>query len=65
MALPKKVDRKFSYSDYCTWTYEERWEIINGEAYNMSLSPSIKHQNVTANLITFFVAAHGVNFQYR
>lgn len=53
MALPKKVDRKFTYSDYCAWTGEERWEIINGEAYDMSPSPSINHQELAGNFFSF------------
>ncbi|MBN4079178.1 Uma2 family endonuclease [Beggiatoa alba] len=47
MTVVKKSAEKYTYSDYLTWLDDERWEIINGEAYNMSPAPSIKHQNVT------------------
>lgn len=54
MVLAKKIEEKFSYSDYCTWPDDERWEIINGEAYNMSPAPSVKHQSVALNLAVLF-----------
>ncbi len=46
MSLAKKIEKRYTYSDYLTWPDEERWEIINGEAYNMSPAPGVKHQNV-------------------
>lgn len=45
MAIPKeKSDRRFTYKDYFTWSDEERWELIHGEAYAMSPSPDRRHQ---------------------
>ncbi len=45
MGLPlKKTDHKFTYKDYCSWPEDERWELINGIAYDMSPAPSSKHQ---------------------
>jgi Uma2 family endonuclease len=42
--LPSE-DRKYNYTDYLTWKNEnQRWEIINGEVYDMSPAPSRKHQ---------------------
>jgi len=32
MPLPEK-NKKYTYSDYLTWSEEERWEIINGVPY--------------------------------
>jgi len=46
----KKTGRKFTFADYRGWTDEERWEIINGEAYAMTPAPSLKHQEVVSNL---------------
>ena len=46
MKAVKKSAEKYTISDYLTWPDDERWEIINGEIYNMSPAPSIKHQNV-------------------
>ncbi|HLC15149.1 MAG TPA: hypothetical protein VJL89_02845 [Thermodesulfovibrionia bacterium] len=44
-AAAKKQD-KFTYADYMTWDDSERWEIINGVAYNMSPAPNTKHQSI-------------------
>jgi Uma2 family endonuclease len=32
------------------WPDEERWELIDGVAYDMSPAPTIKHQNITGGL---------------
>lgn len=42
----------FTYSDYLTWPEEERWEIIHGEAYNMTPAPSRRHQQLSGRLFT-------------
>jgi len=39
----------FSYRDYQQWPDNERWEIIDGQAYNMTPAPSIKHQKIVSN----------------
>ena len=39
MGLPKKIKQKYTYRDYLTWDDDERWEIIGGEAYNMTPAP--------------------------
>lgn len=46
MALVKEKNKKYSYQDYLTWEDDERWELINGEAYNMTPAPIIKHQAI-------------------
>ncbi len=33
---PKKLNHKFTYKDYLGWPEGERWELINGAAYDMS-----------------------------
>ena len=50
MPLIKEKENKFTYFDYVTWPDDERWELIDGEAYDMSPAPSIKHQKITGNL---------------
>jgi Uma2 family endonuclease len=50
MSLPKPVNEKFSYSDYVTWPDDERWEIIDGVAYNMTPAPVVKHQRIVSKL---------------
>jgi len=45
----KKSEEKFTYNDYITWPDDERWELIDGVAYNMSPAPSLNHQNIVLN----------------
>lgn len=47
MALPdfKEHDR-FTYADYLTWDDEQRWELIDGEAFCMSPGPNRRHQEL-------------------
>jgi Uma2 family endonuclease len=47
----KKQAKKFTYSDYLSWNDEERWEIINGEAYNMTPAPTRNHQSISVELL--------------
>ncbi len=41
---------RFSYGDYCRWESDERWELIDGEAFDMSPAPSRRHQQVLFRL---------------
>ena len=50
MALTVRRDKTYTYRDYLTWPENERWEIVNGVAYNMTPAPIIKHQDITSNL---------------
>lgn len=53
MTLPaKKSDRIYTYGDYAGWPDSERWELINGVAFNMSPAPNKAHQRVVLNLAT-------------
>jgi Uma2 family endonuclease len=45
-----KKDKKYSYDDYKNWQDDERWEIIEGDAYLMSPSPKKKHQIISRNI---------------
>ena len=37
MGIPlRKEERAFTYADYKLWPDEERWELIDGAAYDMS-----------------------------
>ncbi|MCP4213432.1 MAG: Uma2 family endonuclease [bacterium] len=42
--------QKFTYGDYLKWDDGERWEIIDGEAYNMTPAPKRMHQKILGNL---------------
>ena len=53
-ALPQ--DRRYTWTEYQTWSDDERWELIDGVAYNMSPAPSIRHQRVASNF-------HGVLYR--
>ena len=50
MPLAKKINEKYTYQDYLNWPEDERWEIIEGIAYNMSPAPKIKHQRISGKL---------------
>ena len=48
-AVHKKREGTFTYQDYCSWSEEERWELINGEAYDMTPAPTPRHQTLVGN----------------
>lgn len=39
----------FTYGDYCRWPDDERWELIDGEAYAMA-APGLAHQTVVGEM---------------
>lgn len=55
-SIAEKPANGFTYKHYLTWPEDERWEIINGEAYAMTPAPSIKHQKLSRYLISLFSA---------
>ncbi|MBI4650597.1 Uma2 family endonuclease [Candidatus Desantisbacteria bacterium] len=51
MSYPiKKEKQKYNYGDYLTWQDDERWELIDGVAYNMTPAPSRFHQKISGEL---------------
>lgn len=48
MAVAEK-DARYTYQDYLTWMDDERWELIDGKAYNMTPAPSFRHQRIAGN----------------
>ncbi len=56
MTHPRQAPRSavFTYGDYLTWPDEERWEIIDGEAFAMTAAPALDHQELLAELVTQF-----------
>ena len=50
MPLVKKLNDRYTYHDYLNWPEDERWEIIEGVAYNMSPAPKVKHQKISGNI---------------
>jgi Uma2 family endonuclease len=45
-----KDDRIYLYRDYKGWSDDERWELIDGVAWNMSPAPSTGHQAISMEL---------------
>lgn len=52
MPPPLLKNEYYTYADYLTWMDDERWELINGEPYNMSPAPPTAHQRVLIKLIS-------------
>ena len=52
--LAQKKDEIFTYADYLKWDDGERWELINGFAYNMTPAPSPVHQRISGRLYLQF-----------
>jgi len=50
----KKPGGGFCYGDYLKWPVNERWELINGEAYNLAPSPSRRHQEISMAVSNYF-----------
>ena len=46
-------DKKYTYSDYLQWDYEDRYELIDGIPYMMS-APNRRHQKILGNLFVQF-----------
>ena len=46
MPLAKNSEERYTFADYLSWPDDERWEIIDGEAYNMTPAPSTSHQRI-------------------
>jgi Uma2 family endonuclease len=55
MVLAAKIEKRFTYQDYLKWPDDERWELIEGIAYNMTPAPSIKHQRVAGLFYSILV----------
>ncbi len=44
------LEKRYSYSDYLLWQFEERIELLKGRIQKMSPAPNIKHQRVSTTL---------------
>ena len=49
MTLAKKIDRKFTLEDYLGWSADERWELIDGNAFSMTPAPTFRHQQIVGS----------------
>ena len=52
----KSKDSPCTWDDYQSWHDDQRWEIIEGEAYAMTPSPLERHQRILADLM---IELHG------
>ena len=50
MAYPLQQGEHFTYRDLLTWPESERWELIDGVAYDMSPAPATTHQQISIAL---------------
>ncbi len=52
MALPQNSKKRdfFTYTEYLGWPDEERWEIIDGQAFAMTPAPGMTHQQISIAL---------------
>lgn len=46
----KGQSEKYTFADYITWPDEERWELIEGKAWDMSPAPNREHQRLSMYL---------------
>lgn len=50
MPLPAEKGR-YTYADYYSWDDGKRWELIDGEIFDMSPGPGYAHQSISVRLI--------------
>ncbi|MCI5212312.1 MAG: Uma2 family endonuclease [Candidatus Electrothrix sp. ATG2] len=51
MTLPQTTyEAEYTYADYLSWDDQDRWELINGEVWDMSPAPSRLHQEISIRL---------------
>ena len=50
MDRPRNKPGTFTYADYLTWPENERWELIDGETWNMSPAPTPEYQILVGNI---------------
>ncbi|MCP4410482.1 MAG: Uma2 family endonuclease [Gammaproteobacteria bacterium] len=51
MAETARNKPHYTYRNYAGWPDDERWELIDGRAYNMTPAPTTAHQAVTTRLV--------------
>lgn len=61
MPQPAEKLGQFTYADYCRWPEDERWELIDGEAFAMCPAPTRLHQE----FITEFIAQLHAQCQHK
>jgi len=49
VSLPQLKQAGYTFEDWKSW--EGRWELLNGVAYDMTPAPSYEHQRISAHLV--------------
>ena len=44
------LEKRYTYSDYLTWKFDDMVELIRGKIFKMSPAPNLYHQTVSGNL---------------
>ena len=47
-----KLAERYTYADYLLWSDDQRGELIDGEVWEMSPAPTIKHQMISNRIVT-------------
>ena len=50
----KREEIPFTYRDYASWPDDERWELVDGAAYDMCAAPSRRHQGISVVMSMYF-----------
>lgn len=50
--VAKQHPDTYTVADYMSWSDDERWELIDGQAFSMSPAPTIKHQTIAGEFYT-------------
>ena len=54
--LARKLGGRFTYGDYRSWSEEDRWELIDGVAYDMTPAPARIHADLSMALLKQLLA---------
>ncbi len=55
MSIPDPQCEHYTYADYLKWPENERWELIEGRAYDMTPAPLTAHQRISARLTALLI----------
>ncbi len=50
MSLPLRDRERHTYRDYCAWSEDVRYEVVDGHAYLMAPAPSVDHATVAGEI---------------
>jgi len=50
MPLADAITTRVTCQEYCSWDDDQRWELIDGQAWSMSPAPGFKHQQLAGAL---------------